>query len=567
VALRAGDLEVDLAPGLEILRDPPGSLSRDAAAALPFGAPPGDADLGLVRGAVWLRVALENASGEPGIWAVTLDAPGLDRIDAWEDRGGAAVHRRGGLAIPAPEREVAARGPWHEVPLALHPGERATLVVRLASSGPLSVAATARRPGAAAARLSAAMAWSGAAAGALAALALLALVAALAIRDRTAAGFGALALALAGSVVAGSGVGAALLWPDAPRWAAAASPALAASAAGVGVVFAARFLGLPLRGAPAAVAALAPVAAAVALVHPAAGRVAAGVLVVAGSGVALGWVGRAIRRRARGAVPLAIATVPLAVVAAADTLAAAGLLPARPPGSPALAATACFAAAVLGPSLAGRIRAGDASARAALQRAAEARTAELAIAIEALRREGDARRRAEEAHRRAQEDRRRAEEDRLGADEARLRAEEALRRAAAGAPAPPRVVEAPPPAVLLVDEDEPVREACARVLERLGYRVIAAEDGREALRAAEAASGVDVVVADVSQRGMGGKELADRLSARWPSVRVLLTAGSAHDVLGPSPGGFAFLPKPFSPGALAAKVRELLQGAAARRSA
>jgi DNA-binding response OmpR family regulator len=66
---------------------------------------------------------------------------------------------------------------------------------------------------------------------------------------------------------------------------------------------------------------------------------------------------------------------------------------------------------------------------------------------------------------------------------------------------------------------------------------------------------------------MGGKELADRLTARWPDLRVLLTAGEAHDVLGPAPGGFAFLPKPYAPLALAAKISELLRDPAARRSA
>jgi CheY-like chemotaxis protein len=121
--------------------------------------------------------------------------------------------------------------------------------------------------------------------------------------------------------------------------------------------------------------------------------------------------------------------------------------------------------------------------------------------------------------------------------------------------------------VLVVDEDDLVRDGTRRMLERLGYRVLEAAEGRDALRLCDSAGGVDLVVADVVLRGMGGKELADRLAARWPGVRVLLTADSAQDVLGPSPGGFPFLSKPFSPAALAAKVRELLGSVVARRTA
>jgi CheY-like chemotaxis protein len=182
----------------------------------------------------------------------------------------------------------------------------------------------------------------------------------------------------------------------------------------------------------------------------------------------------------------------------------------------------------------------------------EARTQELADAIEALRRE-------EEARRRAEAGRREAEEELL-----RLR-----QRAALGvtepAPRPARMV-ARVPLVLLVDEDDLVREGTRRMLERLGYRVLEAADGRDALRLGDSAGGVDLVVADVVLRGMGGKELADRVASRWPGVQVLLTAGSAQDVLGPAPGGFPFLPKPFSPSALAARVGELVGPAGARRA-
>jgi CheY-like chemotaxis protein len=171
---------------------------------------------------------------------------------------------------------------------------------------------------------------------------------------------------------------------------------------------------------------------------------------------------------------------------------------------------------------------------------------------DALRRADGVRREAEEALRRSEEERR---------EVAGARSLARLAEAPADVPAaPPRIAEVPrgPPAVLLAEDDDVSIAATRRALERAGYRVIAAGDGRRALAACESAGGVDVVVADVGLLGMGGKELADRILARWPATRVVLTAGSAHDVLGEEPGGFPFLAKPYSPGALAAKVRDLL---------
>src|SRR5439155_16306796 len=86
--------------------------------------------------------------------------------------------------------------------------------------------------------------------------------------------------------------------------------------------------------------------------------------------------------------------------------------------------------------------------------------------------------------------------------------------------APHRIVAAARPLAsltretLLVVEDEPaVRRAVQRNLERLGYRVIAAHDGEDALRISESHSGFDLLLSDVVMPGIDGPELACRLRA------------------------------------------------------
>jgi hypothetical protein len=79
----------------------------------------------------------------------------------------------------------------------------------------------------------------------------------------------------------------------------------------------------------------------------------------------------------------------------------------------------------------------------------------------------------------------------------------------------------------LVAEDEPaVRAIIARALREYGYAVIEARDGYHALELAEAAATPpDLVIADVVMPGMGGKQLAASLQARWPGLPVLFTSG------------------------------------------
>jgi two-component system, cell cycle sensor histidine kinase and response regulator CckA len=116
--------------------------------------------------------------------------------------------------------------------------------------------------------------------------------------------------------------------------------------------------------------------------------------------------------------------------------------------------------------------------------------------------------------------------------------------------------------VLLVDDYRRVRELARKVLTRQGYRVLAASSGSEALDIAREYSGsIDVLLTDVVMPGMSGPDLARRLQQVRPRMSVLYMSGYAADTLG-APGiadhGAALLEKPFTPAALAHKVREVL---------
>jgi signal transduction histidine kinase/ActR/RegA family two-component response regulator len=122
---------------------------------------------------------------------------------------------------------------------------------------------------------------------------------------------------------------------------------------------------------------------------------------------------------------------------------------------------------------------------------------------------------------------------------------------------------------LLLVEDEPsVRRSASRALRQLGYRVIEARDGVEGLAAAsEAADTIALVITDVVMPQLGGKELAARLTAQHPGMRVLFLSGYTDDATlraEISAAAVDFIAKPFTPTALAQKVREVLDRAATR---
>jgi two-component system cell cycle sensor histidine kinase/response regulator CckA len=118
--------------------------------------------------------------------------------------------------------------------------------------------------------------------------------------------------------------------------------------------------------------------------------------------------------------------------------------------------------------------------------------------------------------------------------------------------------------ILLVEDQEEVRSLAKNVLEDCGYRVLAAASASEALESAEAYSGaIHLLLTDVVLPGMSSRELAGRLIVLRPQIRVLFTSGYTHEAAALRTildHGTAFLPKPYLPEAMAAKVRELLDG-------
>jgi two-component system, cell cycle sensor histidine kinase and response regulator CckA len=111
------------------------------------------------------------------------------------------------------------------------------------------------------------------------------------------------------------------------------------------------------------------------------------------------------------------------------------------------------------------------------------------------------------------------------------------------------------PTVLVVDDEQMMRSFLTRIMELEHYQVYAAADGVEALTILENIPPVDLVIADVRMPRMDGRQLAVELSKRHPHTPIVLISGAylgGGDLLG------SVLPKPFTPVALASRVREVL---------
>jgi two-component system cell cycle sensor histidine kinase/response regulator CckA len=116
--------------------------------------------------------------------------------------------------------------------------------------------------------------------------------------------------------------------------------------------------------------------------------------------------------------------------------------------------------------------------------------------------------------------------------------------------------------ILVVEDDEMVRGITVRALRQLGYRILLAEDGLDALRVvAENGGPIDLVLTDVVMPKMGGPELVERLLERFPTLKVLFVSGYSEESLadrGILAEHRAFLDKPFTSSMLARKLREIL---------
>ncbi len=132
------------------------------------------------------------------------------------------------------------------------------------------------------------------------------------------------------------------------------------------------------------------------------------------------------------------------------------------------------------------------------------------------------------------------------------------------APAPPAVPPKGRGTILVVEDEESLRDLIHETLVELGYTVLVASSGSQGLEVAAAHAGaIDLVLTDVVTPGLGGRGLVDRLVQTRPGTRVIFMSGYTDDAIasyGILAPGAAFIEKPFSSDELARKIREALLG-------
>jgi CheY-like chemotaxis protein len=124
--------------------------------------------------------------------------------------------------------------------------------------------------------------------------------------------------------------------------------------------------------------------------------------------------------------------------------------------------------------------------------------------------------------------------------------------------------------ILLVEDQESLRELSHRLLESLGYTVIEAANGPDAIRiAGQYAYPIRLLVTDVVMPGMSGHELAEMLVTSRSQLKVLYISGHTDDVIlhySILKPGIAFLQKPFTRDGLAKKIQEVIEPSGLRES-
>jgi CheY-like chemotaxis protein len=121
--------------------------------------------------------------------------------------------------------------------------------------------------------------------------------------------------------------------------------------------------------------------------------------------------------------------------------------------------------------------------------------------------------------------------------------------------------------ILMVEDENSIRVTCGEFLNTLGYKVLVAETPGEALKLLAAHPGdIHLLLTDVIMPEMDGKQLAERIGALKPDIRVVFMSGYTDDVVVERSGldeGVHFLAKPFSRDDLARKLRQVLDSASA----
>ncbi|MBX7218987.1 MAG: response regulator [Blastocatellia bacterium] len=118
--------------------------------------------------------------------------------------------------------------------------------------------------------------------------------------------------------------------------------------------------------------------------------------------------------------------------------------------------------------------------------------------------------------------------------------------------------------ILLIEDDEGVRQLVLTSLELYGYKVLAAQDGQEAFRIANAqAEPIDLVLTDIVMPHLNGPQVAKQLKMQFPHLKVLFMSGYTDDTVirhGLLEAQVAFIQKPFTPLSLTQKIRQVLDG-------
>ncbi|HLJ85665.1 MAG TPA: response regulator [Candidatus Angelobacter sp.] len=117
--------------------------------------------------------------------------------------------------------------------------------------------------------------------------------------------------------------------------------------------------------------------------------------------------------------------------------------------------------------------------------------------------------------------------------------------------------------ILFVEDEEPLRTVVGDFLSQLGYRVLSASNGKDALSVAAACPDpIDLLLTDVRMPEMSGPELAQSIQPTRPTMKVIYISGFAEPILAPYgvlKAGTILLQKPFSIKVLSTKLREVLE--------